>query len=230
MANPTGDSMKQAIDPVLLDSLFGINAYLYYTCLWVAATVVAVVLLLRNCEKSGFANYFRFLTLPWKLVTFVVAMGGITVAAPYSGDPTWDYYDSIIISCLVYALAPWSVGVIFLAAKRKTSLTSLYIALIMMLFSSSWFYDGYILLRDGVYPSTWFSNLIISPTFFIAGGLFWNLEHIQGVGIKFSFQEGQWYNRPVSSNFRGLIWVAIPFMMFAFYGVCWFVSSFSFFS
>ena len=202
------------------------KASVYYTCSWSVATVIAIVLLLRNCDKNKLTSYLRFLALPWKLITFVVAMGGITIAAPYSGDPTWDYFDSIMISCLTYVFGPWSVGIFFLAIKRKTTKTKLYIASVMMLFSSSWFYDGYILIRNGIYPASWLPNLIISPAFFIAGGLFWNLENIPGTGVKFSFQERQWYERPVHSSFKGLIWIAIPFMMFAFYGVYWFVSAF----
>ena len=43
-------------------------------------------------------------------MTFVVATAGITLIAPYSGDPTWDYVDSVFMSVLAFATAPWVVG------------------------------------------------------------------------------------------------------------------------
>ncbi len=158
----------------------------------------------------------------------MMAMMGITLAAPYSGDPTWDYFDSIVISILVYLFSPWAVGTLYLFINKKTSYKNLFIAIVMLLFSSSWFYDGYILIRDGNYPATWLQNLIISPTFFIAAGMFWNLEYLPGSGVKFSFQLENWYNRQISTNFRKIFWIALPFALFTLYAVLWFIWEFFF--
>ncbi len=92
-----------------------------------------------------------------------------------------------------------------------------------MLFTSSWFYDGYIYLRDGIYPATWFSNLLISPALYITAGLFWSLEWEKGKGTSFVFQKEDWYLGHTESSFRKMVWITFPFMAFAAYGVIWFV-------
>ena len=181
-----------------------------------------------NYNKIELYHYFQFLLIPWKLITFIIAMTGITLAAPYSGDATWDYFDSIIISILVYLSSPWAVGTLYLFITKKRSYKNLFIAIVMLLFSSSWFYDGYILIRDGNYPATWLQNLIISPAFFIAAGMFWNLEYMPGLGAKFSFQLDGWYHRQISANFKKLFWIALPFGLFTLYAVFWFVWEFFF--
>jgi hypothetical protein len=185
---------------------------------------VAIRLLIRKRHlRDRLSDYRAFLSEPWKIATFIIATAGITLAAPYSGDPTWDYPDSIAMSVMTFVSAPWAVGAIFRSLRTGSGWMDVYIALCLMLFSSSWCYDAYILLRDGVYPPTWLSNLIISPCLYIAGGLFWNLEHIPGKGVIFSFQRGTWYHEKSGTSFRKVIWIAIPLMAFAAYAVAWFV-------
>lgn len=173
--------------------------------------------------RANISDYLAFLFVPWKIATFIISGLGITIAAPYSSDPTWDYLDSIVMSALTFFTSPWAVGAVFRAFKTKAKRSDIFIALCLMLFTSSWFYDAYILLRDGVYPATWLQNLIISPTFYIAAGLFWNLEHHPERGIIFSFQRHTWYHENSKTSFKKLIWTAIPLMAFAIYSVAWFV-------
>jgi hypothetical protein len=50
------------------------------------------------------------------------------------------------------------------------------VALCLWLFSASWSYDLYLLLRDGSYPVTWLANLFASSLLYLSAGLFWNLH------------------------------------------------------
>ena len=118
-----------------------------YAAGW-SATIAAVLILLKRLARAATRSYLYFLLVPWKAVTFLIAMSGITLAAPFSGDPTWDYLDSVVISVSVFVCSPWAVGCLFLFFKGRRSWADLYVAVVLMLFSSSWFYDGYILLRD----------------------------------------------------------------------------------
>jgi hypothetical protein len=195
-----------------------------YILSWCLCLLTAGTLLIRKRHfRDKLSIYRGFLFEPWKTITFVVAAAGITLAAPYSGDPTWDYFDGAAISILTFVTAPWAVGAVFRSVKTRTNWIDIFIALCLMLFSSSWSYDAYIYWRDGTYPATWLSNLIIAPNFYIAGGLFWNLEYHKERGIIFSFQRDTWYHEINTASFWKLIWVAIPFIVFAMYGVVWFV-------
>lgn len=77
--------------------------------------------------------------------------------------------------------------------------------------------------QNGLYPATWISNLIIAPNFYIAAGLFWNLEHHKDSGINFSFRRDTWYREIITTSFWRFFWITIPFIAFAMYGVLWFV-------
>lgn len=200
------------------------NNYVIYILFWCLSFLAAVIILTRKRHfKDKLTSYRQFLFEPWKIGTFLIAAAGITLAAPYSGDPTWDYFDGAAISILTFVTAPWAVGAFFRSFKAKTNWIDCYIALCLMLFSSSWFYDAYIYWRDGTYPATWISNLIIAPNFYVAAGLFWNLEHHKDSGINFSFRRDTWYREVITTSFWRFFWIAIPFIAFTMYGVLWFV-------
>ncbi len=92
-----------------------------------------------------------------------------------------------------------------------------------MLFSSSWYYDGYLLLRDGSYTSRWWSNLLLSPIIYTAAGLLWNLEASGRWGFRFSFVRPDWPNPPADKRFLPLILVAIPLVLVAAFNLIAFV-------
>ena len=200
--------------------------YLPYLCGWLAACLVAIMVGLKRRSTLELADtaYFTFLFMPWKLITFFMATTGMVIIAPYTGDPTWDYWDASVMALLTYLTAPWSVGIFFRYFKKQAALADLYLALCLLLFTSSWFYDGYILLRDGIYPPSWLHNLIISPTLYIAGGLFWNLSWARGEGVRFAFQWPDWHRHRQESKMSRIIWVMAPFMFFAAYSILWFAS------
>ena len=78
------------------------------------------------------------------------------------------------------------------------------------MFSASWSYDLYQLWRHGYYPITWFANLFASSLIYLCAGLFWNLEHVPGRGVIFSFMREGWPSRPAQSSvLRILVWGAV---------------------
>jgi hypothetical protein len=185
-----------------------------YISLWVSACLLAIVLyvLYRESFSITCQGYVRFLFKSWKIVTFVISATGLTLIAPYTGDPTWDYVDAMFMSLLTYFTAPWAIGVLFKALKRELSWKHAYVAFCVWLFSASWSYDLYILLRHGSYPITWFSNIFASSVLYILAGLLWNLDWRTGRGLIFSFMEHDWPGVSIHSVFPKVLSLALPIM------------------
>lgn len=189
-----------------------------YIAAWMAASVLALIIYLRDRSDSVFAQrcYWCFLGAPWKLTTFAVAGAGITLIAPYTGDPTWDYIDALLMSVLTFLTAPWAIGVIYLALRRRAPLKLLYVAACVWMFSVSWCYDIYLVFRDGVYPETWLANIGASSTLYVAAGLLWNLEWRAGRGVVFGFMVDGWpAPAGLEGGLRRIAWIALPLMLFA---------------
>jgi hypothetical protein len=151
--------------------------------------------------------------MPWKTVTFTVATISLTVIAPYTGDPTWDYFDALFMSVLTFFTAPWVTGVLYKVGKRELPPKQAFVAVCLWMFSASWSYDLYLLIRDGYYPVTWLPNIFASSSLYISGGLLWNLDWRKKRGVIFSFMEADW---PVPSShpvFWKIIGFALPFMI-----------------
>lgn len=184
-----------------------------YIAAWSAACVLALILFLRH--PAGFAvggrAYWTFLGEPWKLATFVAGGSLITLIAPYTGDPTWDYIDGFFMSVFCFSTAPWVVATLFYAARGKSTLAEVYVACCAWLFSASWSYDIYLVWRDGHYPETWFANLFASSVIYLSAGLFWNLEWQRGRGVIFAFMREGWPSRPAESAFFRLLGYAAIF-------------------
>ena len=187
-----------------------------YAALWVSACLVAICFYLTDRRAFPFSRreYPGFLLVPWKIVTFLIALAGMWAVAPYSGDPTWDRYDSVFMSVLAFAGAPWAVGALYRALKGKTPWRQTYVALCVWMFSASWSYDLYILLRDGRYPRQWFANIFASSTLYIPAGLLWNLVRVKEKGVVFAFMEEDWPRRPESQGFSDVFGYAVLFIAF----------------
>lgn len=172
-----------------------------YLVAWSLACMLALLLFLRR--PAGFVicsrKYWRFLGARWKLLTFAAGAGLITGVAPYTGDPTWDYVDGAFMSVLCFVTAPWAVGVLYLRTQGRVTWTETYVAVCAWLFSASWSYDLYLLLRDGFYPATWHANLLASSVIYLSAGLFWNLEWQAGRGVVFGFLMPDWPAAPHAS-------------------------------
>jgi hypothetical protein len=189
--------------------------FIWYMAGWMIACLIALGIFIRKPEAFSISSieYRNFLLLPWKLVSFVVATMGLTIIAPYTGDPTWDYFDSIFMSIFTFFTAPWVIGTLFVSFRKKFSFATLYVAVCLWLFSTSWSYDLYIVLRDGSYPATWLANILASAVLYFSAGLMWNLDWKVNRGMIFSFQEEGWPGFSANAQFTKIFWVALPFML-----------------
>lgn len=124
----------------------------YYLFSWIVFCFVNFYFLIKNPSEFTLTStpYLKFLLRPWKIVTFIVATLGIILIAPYTGDPTWDYIDAALMSILTFVTAPWSIGTLYRGIKFKVVNKSEILAVCLWMFSASWSYDLYLLLRDGL--------------------------------------------------------------------------------
>lgn len=196
-----------------------------YIAAWAGACLLALALLL--CHPADFAitrrSYWHFLSEPWKVLTFLAGAALITLVAPYTGDPTWDWVDGLFMSVLCYTTAPWVVATLFFAVRGPLRWGELYVAVCAWLFSASWSYDIYLVWRDGFYPNTWFANLFASSVIYLCAGMFWNLEWQAGRGVIFSFMREHWPSRPQHTPVWRLAIYALIFAMPAIAAVLMFV-------
>lgn len=63
--------------------------------------------------------YFRFLFQRWRLITFLISGTFVTVAGPYTVDPTWDHFIGFLMSILCYINAPWTIAIFYRVIKYK---------------------------------------------------------------------------------------------------------------
>ncbi len=185
-----------------------------YIILWGSLCVLAAIVCLAG--RGSFAlfrrDYWRFLLRPWKITTFFVAAAAMVIIAPYTGDPTWDAFDAGFMSILTFAGAPWAIGSIYRAGAGKLPIRQALVALVLWMFTASWSYDLYILIRDGRYPLTWFSNIFASSFLYITAGLLWNLDWKEGRGVVLSFREEAWPYASRARVFKRIFWFAFPLM------------------
>ena len=190
-------------------------AFTTYIAAYTAACAAVAFLMFH--ERSSLvlfqAAYRKYMQSPWKLLTFAIAAVSMIFMAPYTGDPTWDYIDAAFMSVLTFLTAPWAVGTLYLALRRRARATHVYIAVCVWMFSVSWLYDVYILLRYGYYPPTWLPNIVLSSILYLSAGLMWNLQWREGRGVIFGFMEPDWPNPAHDLGFRRVIWFALPFMI-----------------
>jgi len=191
--------------------------FIYYMLGWSFACLAAIYLLFRHRSVIGLfqLRYWRFLFKHWKIVTFLIAATALAVIAPYTDDHTWDYFDASFMSILTFATAPWAVGVLYRAMRRRATVAEAYVAICIWMFSASWSYDLYLVLRDGFYPDTWLPNIFASSVLYVSGGLLWNLEWKEGRGVIFAFMEPSWPEVADTRVFSKILWFALPFMVLA---------------
>jgi hypothetical protein len=169
-------------------------------CVWATLVVLATLFALRErrtiARLSG--GYASSLLVPWKVVTFAIAFAFFVFAAPYTGDPTWDWKDGGLMSLLTYLTAPWSVGIVARARSGQVPKRLVLVALAALMFSASWSYDGYLFLRDGAYPRTWAANIPASTALYVAAGMLFSLVHVKDRGVVFDFMTPEWKRTPRS--------------------------------
>jgi len=189
-------------------------ARIYIAC-WGTACLIGLAIFLRDPRSFSLSHpdYRQFLFQPWKISTFVAATAGMTLIAPYTGDPTWDYWDALFMSVLTFVSAPWAVGTLYRSTKGAFSVSRTYVAVCLWLFSASWSYDLYLLVRDGHYPTTWAENLAASSILYVLAGLLWNLEWRPELGMTLGFLESEWPQRLCEVPFSKIAWIAVPIML-----------------
>jgi len=189
--------------------------FLLYLVAWMTACAAAILFVAR--EPAAYAlvqrTYRGFLFAPWKVATFLLSGSLVTFIAPYTDDPTWDRFNGFFMSALAYLTAPWVVGVLYRTARGLLPVRQVFPAVCIWLFSASWSYDLYLLIRDGRYPETWLPNLFASSFLYLLAGLFWNLDWKEGRGVFFAFTEQQWPQPSVPGGATKIIWYALPFMI-----------------
>ena len=202
-----------------------------YLACWISFCILAlcIVVIERKRLVLELPVYLKFLCIPWKLSIFVPAFLFVSFAGPYTNDETWDLVTGSGMSILTFATAPWAVGVIYQVAIGKRSLRYLIVAIALLLFSSSWFYDGYLLWRDHAYTQRWAGNLVLSPIIYVAAGLLWNLEAKPQMNFndrfdwRFSFVRSDWPIRPTNTQFMPLIKPMVPLILIALFVLVAFV-------
>lgn len=177
-----------------------------YILAWSVLVLVAALVAVRERRAiaEGARGYVASLLVPWKLCVFGLAFAFFVLAAPYTGDPTWDWKDGGLMSLCTYLTAPWAVGVVVRARRataepRGTRARIVFVAVIAWLFSASWSYDGYLFLRDGAYPRSWAANIPASTALYVAAGMLFSLVHVKDRGIVFDFMTPEWKSGPRTS-------------------------------
>jgi hypothetical protein len=200
------------------------NFFVYYLFVWSSLCLIATGLIAYTPQDFSLfsVSYWRFLAVPWKLITFAMALITIVAIAPYTGDPTWDYIDAAFMSVLAFMTAPWVLGILYQGIRHQVKKRQFFVACCLWMVSVSWSYDGYLLWRDGVYPATWSVNILASSVLYVCAGLLWNLDHRIGRGLTFSFLETVWFASP-TRQFAKLFWVALPFMLMVACAILYFV-------
>lgn len=196
-----------------------------YLILWVSLllTAVLIVILKKRTLQLHLNGYFEFLFIKWKLVTFGLAGFFVTFAGYWTDDESWDLISGFGMSLLTYLFAPLSVGVLYRFAQLKESILNVFLALIFSFFSFSWFYDGYLLIRDNSYTQRWYGNLILSSAIYLCAGIFWNLEINKNNKIILGFARSDWPKPPLNKNLGKASLLALPFGALAFYILVGFV-------
>ena len=187
-----------------------------YIAGWCAFTVLAAAVAWRYVRLSA-RDALAFLLVPWKVAVFVPAILFVTFAGRFTDDETWDVVSGGGMTILTVLTAWWSVGTAVRVVRRLAHPRELVVALGATLFSSSWFYDGYLLLRDGAYTQRWLGNLMLSPTIYLCAGLLSNLEIDDKRRLGFSFLRPDW-PRPLPSARRvsvAMVLVSIPLVAIA---------------
>lgn len=188
-----------------------------YVVGWLAFCVLATVLAVKDVRPDWHAE-LAFLTVPWKLAVFAPAILFVTFAGRFTDDETWDVVTGLGMSLLTFTTAGWSIGTLYKVLVGERPWWHGIVALALALFASSWFYDGWLLLRDGVYTRRWLGNLMLSPIIYACAGLLLNLEP-RG----FAFTRPDWPSPSTAQIAPWMVVAAVPLVLVAAYVLVAFV-------
>lgn len=183
---------------------------------WVAFCVLAAALALRlsRLRRFEWRAWLQFLAVPWKLALFLPAVVFVTFAGAFTDDETWDLVTGGGMAVLTWLTSAWSVGVLYKVARRQLPAAYAVVALAVTLFSSAWFYDGYLLWRDHEYTVRWLGNLKLSPFAYLSAGVVLNLEIIEG-RLRLAFTRDDWPRVVSTAVSWKMVALAVPFVLVA---------------
>lgn len=118
-------------------------------------------------------QYFLELLRPWKLATFLIAMSWLMYGAVNYGIADWDIGVTLIMGCLTYLSAPWSMRVIFVALRNRPPYWPLWIIAALAV---AWVVvDGvYVLYHTAVGNQMYREdNFYASTPIYFMAGAFW---------------------------------------------------------
>lgn len=157
---------------------------------WVAVCLLAVIVFVKDVQVD-WAAHARALVVPWRLALFLPAIAFVTWAGRFTDDETWDAWCGGGMAVLTFFTSGYAIGVLARGLRGRSTFAELFVAVVLVLFSSSWFYDGYLLLRDGAYTHRWLGNLRLSPIIYGCAGLVLNLE-VRSGRLGFAFSRPEW--------------------------------------
>ena len=179
-----------------------------YLPIWLALITIAICICIKNKENISLFTtaYARYILVKWKLIILFVSLILINVGSWFYYDPTWDYLNGTYMTILTYLTAPWVVGTIY--RKKHT-----YVGCCIALFSCSWSYDAYLLIRDGVYTDFWLINLYMSLIGYILFGLLLNMQWTKDKGMVFGFMLNNWPALEANNNIKKIVLYCMPFVI-----------------
>lgn len=204
------------------------NLIKYYITSWVILTLIWIFLLIKNHKEIILfhKDYFSFLLVRWKIVTFLLATSLLSLISTFGFDPSWDIPETIIMWSLTYLTAPYVIWIIYRFFRfRNIKISELYISVIILIFTSSWFYDAYAtIFLLGFYPPMFLANLWLSPFFYVLAGMLWSLDYKDKKWIIFAYTETNWLDYKWTNWwFKKIFLYTIPIMLFMIVVFGWFV-------
>ncbi len=206
------------------------NIYItLYIIFWLILTITWFILIIKERKNIILfkKDYVLFLLKKWKIVLFLIAMIGLSYISTLWFDPSWDIPETIVMSIMTFYFSPYSVWTIYRYFKwfHKSNI-ELYIAVILLFFISCWFYDAYsALFLLGHYPPMAFSNIWLSPFFYIFAGMLWSLDYSKDKWAIFVYTSPEWidFKWERKSFYKIFLWTLpmIGFMVFIFWYFIW---------
>lgn len=186
-----------------------------YFVTWVAFLVLAALVAFRTVRLNWRAE-LAFLTVRWKLMVFVPAILFTTFAGRFTDDETWDVVCGGGMALLTFLTSGWVVGTLYKVARRERPLAHALVAIALLFFSTAWFYDGYLLWRDGAYTVRWLGNLKLSPFAYLSAGVLLNVEAREGaMWPSFAFTRADW-PRPLNQRVSlAMVALGVPLVAIA---------------
>lgn len=190
-----------------------------YIIFWLILTIIWLILLIKERKNIILfkRDYVLFLFKKWKIILFLIATISLSYISTLWFDPSWDIPETIIMSLMTLYFAPYSAWIFYRYYKWiNKSKKEFYIAIILMFFSACWFYDIYAMIfLMWYYPPMAFSNLWLSPFFYIFAWMMWNLDYSKKDWVIFVYSKREWVKFKWEQwNFWKIFIYTLPIILF----------------